>query len=84
MPTPRLGALLLQFCERRLGARKVSGFFEQGTIASVSGIGNVVVTLDEGRTVSASPTTDEPFEAGHRVWVSKTEQGGYIVHGGVR
>lgn len=84
MPTPRLAALILRLLQRRATPQQAGAFFEQGTIASVLGSGNPVVILDGGRTVTASLTTDEPFEDGDRVWVSRTESGRYIVHGGVR
>lgn len=76
--------------ERTVGAAAEIGgkedkFFQQGDILSVRGDGNLTVSLQtDGRTVTVTPTTDEPFLDGQTVWVSETEDGIFITHGGVR
>lgn len=92
MPLGRLIQLVeaLARNERTIGAAADDGakqeqFFQQGDIISVRGDGNLVVSLQtDGRTVTVTPTTDEPFLDGQTVWVSKTEDGNFITHGGVR
>lgn len=91
MPTPRLATLFLQLFEQALqrasGGRGQGGgpeFFEQGEIISVKGTGELQVSIPGGRTVTGRPTTDEPFRTGQVVWISRTEEGQYIVHGGKR
>lgn len=92
MPLRRLIQLVeaLVRGERTIGAAADDGgkqeqFFQQGDVLLVGGNGNLVVSLQtDGRTVTVTPTTDEPFLEGQTIWVSKTEDGSYISHGGVR
>ncbi len=92
MPLGRLIQLIetLSRGERTIGAAAQSGekqeqFFQQGDVLAVKGDGNLTVSLQtDGRTVTVTPTTDEPFLDGQTIWVSKTEDGIYITHGGVR
>ena len=85
MPTPRLFTLLQIFMgQKRQDGSASPGFFEQGVIQLVLGRGSAMVSFTDGRLVDAQPTTDEPLAAGMSVWVSKTDTGQYIIHGGVR
>lgn len=92
MPLGRLIQLIetLIANQRTIGAAADAGdkkdpFFQQGDILSVKGDGNLVVSLQtDGRTVTVTPTTDEPFLDGQTVWVSETDDGVFITHGGVR
>lgn len=92
MPLARLINIIesLSRNERTVGAAAEDGskqdkFFQQGNILSVRGDGNLTVSLQtDGRTVTVTPTTDEPFLEGQTVWVSETEDGIFITHGGVR
>ena len=79
MPIPRLVNLLFGGSV----GQPTQVAFEQGTLELIQGNGMLLVNLN-GRLVSASPTTDEHFKEGDHVWISRTESGGYIVHGGVR
>jgi len=59
-----------------------SGFFSQGTITAVDGVGGLTIEV-HGRSVAAKPATDEPFKVGMRVWASDSPEG-WVVIGGVR
>lgn len=65
--------------------RTVTGsFFIQGVVEQVFGNGGIMVNTDVG-CVIAKPCTDEPMEAGMRVWVSSTsDKSTWLIHGGVR
>jgi len=87
MPTPRLIDLFRKFLERareRNEGQEETDFLIAADITIVRGDGRITVNLDTGQTVTADPTTDEPFLVGQRAWVSRTESGAYIVHGGIR
>lgn len=87
MPTPRLIDLFRKFLERaqqRNAGGEETDFLLAGDITVVRGNGTLLVILDNGLSVTASPTTDELFLQGQRVWVSRTEEGFYIIHGGIR
>lgn len=83
MPTPRLINLLLGRSSSG-PARTSQVVFEQGTVQLIQGTGRLLVATPTGGFVTASPTTDERFREGDRVWISKAQDGTYIVHGGVR
>ena len=83
MPTPRLINLLLGRSSSG-PARSDQVVFEQGTVQLIQGNGRLLVSTPAGGLVTASPTTDERFREGDRVWISKAQDGTYIVHGGVR
>ncbi len=59
-----------------------AGFFEQGEVVRVDGVGGLVVSVG-GRSIAAKPVTEEPYRVGARVWVSAASEG-WIVHGGMR
>lgn len=81
MPIPRL----INFFLGRAGSSAPAQVaFEQGTIQLIQGNGLPLVSTQSGQLVTASPTTDEPFREGDRIWISKTQNGTYIIHGGVR
>ena len=82
MPIARLVNLL--FGRSGGSVAKPALVFEQGTIQLIQGNGVPLVSTKDGRVVTASPTTDEVLREGDRVWLSKTESGTYIMHGGVR
>lgn len=87
MPSPRLVKLFRKFLER--AQQKNTGgeetdFLLAGDVSVVRGDGRLIVNLDNGLNVTAAPTTDELFLQGQRVWVSRTEEGLYIIHGGIR
>lgn len=87
MPSPRLVQLFRKFLERaqqRNTGGEETDFLLAGDVSVVRGNGSLLVNLDTGLSVSASPTTDELFIQGQRVWVSRTEEGFYIIHGGIR
>ena len=82
-----LGELIRTIAGMKKGPlnRTVTGsFFIQGTVEQVFGNGGVMVNTDVG-CVIAKPCTDEPMEAGMRVWVSSTsDKSTWLIHGGVR
>lgn len=86
MPTPRLSVLIAELFERsqQQNADEKLELLVAGVIAVARDDGRLTVSLDSGPTVTADPTTDEPFIQGQKVWVSKTEEGIFIVHGGIK
>jgi len=86
MPTPRLSVLLAQLLEKANQQRSndTTEFLIIGDITKVRPDGRLTLLLENGQSVTAEPTTDEPFMQGERVWVSRAEGGQFIVHGGVR
>ena len=82
-----LGELIRTIAGMKKGPlnRTVTGsFFIQGTVEQVFGNGGVMVNTDVGYVI-AKPCTDEPMEAGMRVWVSSTaDKAAWLIHGGVR
>lgn len=86
MSTPRLSVLIAELFERsqQQNADEKLELLVPGVITVVRGDGRLIISLDSGPTVTADPTTDEPFIVGQKVWVSKTEEGIFIVHGGVK
>lgn len=86
MPTPRLSVLIAELFERsqQQNADEKLELLVAGVVAVARDDGRLTISLDSGPTVTADPTTDEPFIQGQKVWVSKTEDGIFIVHGGIK
>lgn len=86
MPTPRLSVLIAELFERsqQQNADEKLELLVAGVVAVARDDGRLTISLDSGPTVTADPTTDEPFIQGQKVWVSKTEDGTFIVHGGIK
>lgn len=86
MATPRLSVLIAELFERaqQQNAEERTELLVPGVITVVRPDGRLTISLDSGPTVTADPTTDEPFIQGQKVWVSKTEEGIFIVHGGIK
>lgn len=87
MPTQRLSGLFARLAKKRqqIGSLFSSQpFFDQAIVQQVKETGRIVVLGSNGRAVDAFPTTDEVFVVGQNVWISRTESGAVIIHGGVR
>lgn len=54
---------------------------QKGTVNSVSEDGTLVATVD-GKIVRTRLATEEPILPGESVWIAKTRDGSYVVHGG--
>jgi len=65
-----------------LGANKASNLASQGTVQKVSSNGYHVDV--GGRQVVATAATDEPIQASQSVWLSRTAEGNWFIHGSVK
>jgi hypothetical protein len=54
-----------------------------GVVQAVRDRGGAMVKV-RGGSVQAGQATDEPLRAGQQVWVSKTKDGRWIIHGSVK
>lgn len=54
---------------------------QRGTANSVSEDGTVMAEVD-GKLVRAKLATEEPILAGEAIWIAKTRDGSWVVHGG--
>lgn len=58
-------------------------FVDQATVVSVNPIAGCTVQF-RNITVDADQVTDEPFEPGQVVYVSRTVDGAYVIHGSAK
>lgn len=65
-----------------LGTSRPSNFARQGTVSKVQSNGYEVDI--GGEHVLATGATDEPIQAGQSVWISKTSEGNWFVHGTIK
>ena len=86
MPTPRFSTILIQLLQKANQEKgdDSSEILIPGDITLVRQDGRLTLLLESGQQVTAAPTTDEAFLQGQRVWVSRLEDGEFIVHGGIR
>jgi hypothetical protein len=59
-----------------------TAFFEKATVVSVTSNGALACALGAGN-IDVTPETDDTFQAGQDVWVSRTKDGRYVCHGAV-
>lgn len=62
---------------------EAGAFVDQGTVVSVDRTSGATVQL-RNVVVQCDQVTDEPFEAGQAVYVSRTVDGAYVIHGSVK
>jgi hypothetical protein len=68
-----------------LEADNTSSFLQQGTVEVARADGSYEVNIsNQGERQLCSAVTDEPIEQNMLVWVSKTQDGSWIIHGSVK
>lgn len=62
----------------------VAPFVDEAEVQDVDSLSGVSVKLKNGNIVTCSMATDEPLDAGMKVYVSLSSSGFYVVHGSVK
>ena len=81
MPAGTLYLELRNAIDRIVEKRAGSGIAQQAPVDSVLEDGTAVARVD-GRPVRVRMATEEPLLPGEPAWISKTQDGQYIAHGG--
>lgn len=68
--------------QRTATLNQQNSVIEEAFVTTVMEDGRLTVKMEDKQAV-AVPVTDEPFQVGMRVWVSRTKEG-VIIHGSIK